>query len=57
MKYNVVKFHSLRVTKHIPPKQFIHDYSLHSNNVSSTKYFGIAVTDDTDWGNKLITST
>ena len=29
LKFNVAKYYSLRVTKHPPPKQIIHDYSLH----------------------------
>ena len=29
MKFNVAKFHLMRVTKHPLPKQIIHDYSLH----------------------------
>ena len=42
--------------KATPPKQFIHDYSLHYQvleNDSSAKYLGIIVTDDLDWGQHI----
>ena len=43
----------MRVKKHPPPKQIIHDNSLHNQvleNVSTAKYLGITITDDLDWG-------
>ena len=49
MKFNVAKCHSMTVTKHPRPKQFIHDSSQHNHvlkNVSSAKYLGITITDD-----------
>ena len=54
MKFNVVKCHSMRVTKHPLPKQIIHDYALHNQvleNVPSAKYLGI--TDDLEWGQHI----
>ena len=62
MKFNVAKYHSMRVTKHPLPKTIIHDYSLHNQvleNVPSAKYLGITITDDLDWGqhiNNVVTS-
>ena len=56
MKFNVVKCHSVRATKHALPKQIIHGYSLHNQvleNVSSVKYLGITVTVDLDWGQHI----
>ena len=56
MKFNVVKCHSVRATKHALPKQIIHGYPLHNQvleNVSSAKYLGITVTVDLDWGQHI----
>ena len=53
MKFNVVKCHSMRVTRHQHHKQILFDYSLHNQtleNVQSTKYLGITITDNMDWG-------
>ena len=50
MKFSVANCHS-RVTKHVLPKQIIHDYALQNQvleNISSAKYLGITVTDDVD---------
>jgi ribonuclease P/MRP protein subunit RPP40 len=44
MEFNVIKCHSMRVTKHRPEKQLIHDYTLHGQvleNVSSARYLGL----------------
>ena len=46
----------MRVTKHPLPKQIIHDYSLHNQvleNVPSSKYLGITITDDLEWGQHI----
>ena len=51
-KFNVAKYHSMRVTKHHLPKQVIHDYSLH-NQVLENVPLGITVTDDLDWGQRI----
>ena len=56
MKFNVAKFHSMRVTQHYSHKQIIHDYSLHQQsleNVQSAKYLGIAITENMDWGQRI----
>ena len=53
MKFNVAKCHSMRVTRHQHHKQILFDYSLHNQtleNVQSTKYLGITITDNMDWG-------
>ena len=52
MKFNVAKCHSMRVTLHYSHKQIIHDYILHKQtleNVQSTKYLGITITEDMEW--------
>ena len=52
MKFNVVKCHSMRVTRHFSHKQIIHDYTLHQQtleNVQSAKYLGITITENMDW--------
>ena len=49
MKFNVAKCHSMRVTRHPPPKQINYGYTLHNQvleNVSSAKYLGVKITDD-----------
>ena len=46
----------MRVTKHLLPKQIIHDYSLHNQvleNVPSAKYLGITITNYLDWGQHI----
>ena len=46
MKFNVVKCHSMRVTRHQHHKQILFGYSLHNQtleNVQSTKYLGISL--------------
>ena len=56
MKFNVAKCHSMRVTKHPPHKQIVHGYLLHNQvleNISSTKYLGVQITDDLDWGQHI----
>ena len=53
MKFNVAKCHSMRVTRHPPPKQIVYGYTLHNQvleNVSSAKYLGVKITDDLEWG-------
>ena len=53
MKFNVVKFHSIRVTRHKHHRQILFDYSLHNQtleNVQSAKYLGITITDNMDSG-------
>ena len=56
MKFNVAKCHSMRVTRHYSHKQIIHDYTLHQQtleNVQSTKYLGITITENMDWGQHI----
>ena len=53
MKFNIAKFHLMRVTRHQHHKQILFDYSLHNQtleNVQSAKYLGITITDNMDWG-------
>ena len=53
MKFNVVKCHSMRVTRHLPENQIQFEYSLHQQRleqVQSAKYLGITITDNLDWG-------
>ena len=52
MKFNVAKCHSMRVTRHLPDKQILFDYTQHQQileQVQSAKYFGITITDNLDW--------
>ena len=53
MKFNVAKCHSMRVTRHLPDKHILFDYTLHQQKleqVQSAKYLGITITDNLDWG-------
>ena len=53
MKSNVAKCHSVRVTRHLPDKQILFDYTLHQQKleqVQFVKYLGITITDSLDWG-------
>ena len=53
MKFNVAKCHSMRVTRHLPDKQILFDYTLHQQKleqVQSAKYLGLTITDNLDWG-------
>ena len=53
MKINVAKCHSMRVTRHLPDKQILFDYTLHQQKleqVQSAKYLGLTITDNLDWG-------
>ena len=56
MKFNVAKCHSMRVTRHLPDKQIQFDYSLRQHKfeqVQSTKYLGITITDNLDCGQHI----
>ena len=53
MEFNVAKWHSMRVTRHLPDKQIQYEYSLHQQKleqIQSAKYLGITITDNLDWG-------
>ena len=53
MKFYVAKCHSMRVTRHLPDKQILFDYTLHQQKleqVQSAKYLGLTITDNLDWG-------
>ena len=53
MKFNVAKCHSMRVTRHLPDKQILFDYTLHQQKleqVQSAKYLGLTITYNLDWG-------
>ena len=53
MKFNVAKCHSMMVTRHLPDKQILFDYTLHQQKleqVQSAKYLGLTITDNLDWG-------
>ena len=56
MKVNVAKCHSMRVTRHLPDKHILFDYTLHQEKleqVQSAKYLGITITDNLDWGHHV----
>ena len=43
----------MRVTRHLPDKQILFDYTLHQQKleqVQSAKYLGLTITDNLDWG-------
>ena len=48
MEFNVAKFYSMRMTQHQHHNQSLFDQTL--ENVQSTKYLGITITDNMDWG-------
>ena len=53
MKFNVAKCHSMRVTRHLPDKQILFDYTIHQQKLEqaqSAKYLGLTITDNLDWG-------
>ena len=53
MKFNVAKCHSMRVTRHLPDKHILFDYTLHQQKleqVQSVTYLAITITDNLDWG-------
>ena len=53
MKFNVAKCHSMRVTRHLIDKHTLFDYTLYQQKleqVQSTKYLGIIIKDNQDWG-------
>ena len=53
MKFYVAKCHSMRVTRHLPDKQILFDYTLHQQKleqVQSAKYLGLTITDNLNWG-------
>ena len=52
MKFNVAKYHSITVTRHLPDNQIQFEYSLHQQKleqVQSAKYLGITITDSLNW--------
>ena len=56
MKFNVAKCHSMRVTWRPPDKHIEFDYTLHQQRleqVQSTKYLGLTITNDLDWGQHI----
>ena len=56
MKFNVAKYHSMRVTRHPPDKHIQFDYTLHQQRleqVQYAKYLGITISDDLDWGQHI----
>ena len=53
MKFNVAKWHSMRVTRHLPSNQIHFNYWLHQQTleqVEAAKYLGITTTDNLEWG-------
>ena len=61
MNINVVKYHSMRVTRHLRENQIQFEYSLHQQrleHVQSAKYLGITITDNLDCGRvgKILTA-
>ena len=56
MEFNVAKFHTMRVTRHLPDKQTIFNYTLQDQileQVQFAKYLGITITDNLDWGQHI----
>ena len=56
MKFNVAKCHSMRMTRLQHHKHILFDYSLHNQtleNVQSSKYLGITISDNMDWGQHI----
>ena len=46
----------MRVTRHLPDKHILFDYTLHQQKleqVQSAKYLGITITDNLDWGQNV----
>ena len=57
MKFKVAKYHSMRVTRHLPSNQIHFNYSLHQQTleqVQSAKYLGITITDDLERGQHVL---
>ena len=53
MKFYVAKYHSMRVTRHLPSNQIHFNFSLHQQSleqVQSAKYLEITITDNLEWG-------
>ena len=56
MKLNVAKCQSMRVTRHLPDKQIIFNYTFQDQileQVQSAKYLGITIIDNLDWGQHI----
>ena len=56
MKFDVAKYHFLRVTQHYSHKQILNDYTLHQKtleNIQPTKYPGATITETMDWGQHI----
>ena len=57
MKFNVAKCNSKVVTRLYSHKRILHDYTLHQptlENVQPTKYLGITITENMDWGQHIL---
>ena len=55
-QFNVVKCHSMRLTRHYSHKRILHDCTLHQQtleNFQSVKYIGITITENFDWGQHI----
>ena len=53
MKFNVAKYHSMRVTRHLPSNAIHFNFSLHQQTleqVQSAKYIGMTITGNLEWG-------
>ena len=53
MKFNAAKCHSVRVSRHLPDKQILFNYTLQTQiwkKDQSAKNLGITITDSLDWG-------
>ena len=56
MKCNVAKCHSMRVSRNLPDKPILFNYTLQNQileQVQSVKYLGITIADNLDWGQHI----
>ena len=48
MKFNVAKWHSMRVTRHF--NQIHYNFTLHQQTLEQVRYLGLTITDNLEWG-------